>query len=665
MREFFGVANAAALGTFGNLELGAIGALLGYIRLTQMGRMPKLERPRKDSGSDFLQIDAFSARNLEIFESLNAEAGGLSLFGVMDRTKTPMGKRMLKSWLGSPLTDAAKINARLDAVEFFAGDAALADGVRERLSRAFDVERIMGRVGLGRAGPRDLRNLAATFAIAPELNAMLDGASSPMAPALARLNPMRELARGIEDAISDDPPASASSGGFIKAGFDPALDEYRRLSEDSKGVIAELQAKYSLDTSIASLKIKYNTLSGYFIEVPAAKATPMMDTKSGFRHRQTLVGAVRFTTPELEEIEYKILAANEKYAALEAEIFHRLAADVAANAEPIAAFASSLAELDAFASLASLAESEGYCRPAIDGSLAFEVEDGRHPVVEHAMKKSGGAFVPNDARFGEGEGESRLWLLTGPNMAGKSTFLRQNAIIVVMAQAGSFVPAVRARIGIVDRLFSRVGASDNLAQGLSTFMVEMSETAAILNAATERSFVILDEIGRGTATFDGLSIAWAVLEYLGRVARCRCLFATHYHELGAALPKLANASAHTMEVKEYEGDIIFMHKVAPGMARSSYGIHVARLAGIPEPVSRRASEILAALESDEAVGKAKGRVGRIAETDLFTYRDAPTRDAAGEARKLEKLAAKIREIDPDSLSPKDALEILYEIKDMA
>lgn len=671
----FGLASADSLGSFSELEFGAIGALLGYIKLTQIGALPKLARPRREDGGDFMHIDSFSIRNLEVFEG-SGGGDAPSLFSTMDRTKTPMGRRLLKGWLAAPLTDSAKINERLSRVEFFRSDMRLCDGLRGILSRAHDVDRIMGRLGLNRSGPRDLKNISETLAIAPEIRILLADAArgaldSPLSAMMESIAPMDDLAHELEGALVDEPPLLVSAGAFIRPGFDPTLDGYRRLNEDSRGVIAELQARYSLDASIASLRIKYNTLSGYFIEVPSAKATPLMDPKSGFRHRQTLVGSVRFTTPELEEMEHKILAANEKYQALELELFRGLCADVMARAADIAALSATLAELDALSSLASLADENDYCRPAIDDSLAFEIRAGRHPLVERALRRTGGAFIPNDSRFEEAaddggatgapeKTDSRLWLLTGPNMAGKSTFLRQNALIVIMAQMGSFVPAASAHIGVVDKLFSRVGASDNLAQGLSTFMVEMSETAAILNMADERSFVILDEIGRGTATFDGLSIAWAVLEYLSKINRCRGLFATHYHELGAITGKLGNVTAHAMETKEYEGDIIFMHKVRPGAAESSYGIHVARLAGIPRAVTERAGQILETLERDGA----KGHAGRLAEIDLFNYSAQPVPSKADEDRKTERLAARLREIEPDSLSPKSALEILYEIKNL-
>ncbi|MDR2099028.1 MAG: DNA mismatch repair protein MutS [Rickettsiales bacterium] len=667
--EAFSVADTGALGNFSEPEIMAMGGMLSYIELTQIGRMPALKHPAKKLASDFLQIDASSTRNLEIFDSLDARGGELSLFRIMDRTKTPMGRRWLRNAIARPLSDAARINARLDSVEFFAMNPDLTDRIRECLAGASDIERIMARLALGRAGPRDILNVGRTLALSAPVKEMLAAAAKnsiadPVAGITGGLARFKELADRIGSAIVYDPPASAAAGGFVKEGFSAALDEYRRLSTNTKQVILELQAKYALATSVMNLKIKYNNIVGYFVEVPGAKATALMDPKSGFRHKQTLVSGVRFTTDELLEIEQKILVANEKYLALELEIFKGLGDEILGVRDSIEKYSKALAELDGFSALAALALDEDYVRPAVDGTLAFEIRGGRHPIVESAMRKTGTAFIPNDALLEDRDESSRLWLLTGPNMAGKSTFLRAGAIMVVMAQAGSFVPAASAHIGVVDRLFSRVGASDNLAQGLSTFMVEMSETAAILNQATERSFVILDEIGRGTATFDGLSIAWAVLEYLNNISRCRGLFATHYHELTEALSGLAHVTPHTLEVKEFDGGIVFMHRVALGVADRSYGIHVARRAGIPEAVTSRAERILETLESGEASGSARKNIRKLADGDLFTYKSAPARPASAADGKLEKLAAKLRALDPDELSPKTALEILYEIKGM-
>ncbi|MDR3126587.1 MAG: DNA mismatch repair protein MutS [Rickettsiales bacterium] len=630
IRRFFGTDN---VGEFSDAEKSAMNAALEYISATQMGAVPKIRRPSRIAAKDTLYMDSFSARNLEIFENLNDERE-LTLFKILDRTKTAAGRRLLRARLSAPLLDPGKINARLDEVDRFFGDKALTNDVRDILGRVGDIERIMSRAALGRAGPRDIYSLGAS---------LTEIAAARQRLGLESKEP--EIARRIRRTIVEDPPVAPSEN-FIRPGANATLDEYRALRSESAQIILELQARYAMDTQILALKIKYNNIFGYFIEVPTAKADALMQNQE-FKHKQTLVNAVRFTTSELAELEKKIMSADTKKRALELEAFESLRRDVLENADRIAELSKWTAETDVSVNLAHVASANGYVRPVVDDTQAFEAKGGRHPVVEQSIRRAGGTFIPNDADF---SGAGRIWLLTGPNMAGKSTFLRQNALLVVMAQAGSFVPAESFRLGIVDKLFSRVGASDNLAQGLSTFMVEMRETANILNQASERSFVILDEIGRGTATFDGLSIAWAVLEHLDGKSKCRGLFATHYHELNSA--KLASVAPHTMTIKEYKGDIIFMHKVADGSSDRSYGIHVARLAGLPQSVVRRAGEILGTLESQPRYG---------AEEDLFCYASAAAREDEEDPEEPEAVR-RLRELDPDKTSPKEALDFLYRIK---
>ena len=669
--DIFKVSDVSVIGNFSSPEIEVQGAILNYIQLTQIGQLPNISKPVKEANSDILQIDAFSVKNLEIFENINDETTNNSnLFAVMDRTKTPMGKRELKRALSAPLANAQKINKRLNSVEFFVGNQELLCDIRDILSQIFDIQRIVSRISCNRAGPRDLLNIGTTLAVIPNLksllcNAVQNSIENPLGGIIDGLRDFSELSKKLNNAIIDEPPILTRDGGFIKDGFHPTLDEYKSLSQNTKQVILDLQAKYALQTSIMNLKIKYNNIVGYFVEVPSKQATALMAPDSGFQHKQTLVNGVRFTTPELSEIEQKILVANEKYLSLELEIFNNLCHEILNRVDDITILSNAISELDLYTSLALLAIENDYVKPEVDNSFDFEIVDGRHPVVEANLKKLNVSFIPNDCVLENKGDDSKLWILTGPNMAGKSTFLRQNAIIIIMAQIGSFVPATKAHIGVIDKLFSRVGASDNLARGQSTFMVEMSETATILNQADERSFVILDEIGRGTSTFDGLSIAWAVLEYLNNINRCRGIFATHYHELTQVIGKMKNVSAHTMEIKEYKGDVVFLHKVGLGVADKSYGIHVAKIAGIPEEVIVKASQILAGLESDDGMQKSRHLVKKLDDMDLFSFQEkSPIVRKSEEDEKLLKLRDKLKEINPDDLSPKSALSIMYEIKEM-
>ena len=687
LARLFGVATLDAFGRFSRAELAAAGALVDYVELTQKGALPRLAPPRAVATGETMEIDAQTRRNLELASALGGGRRG-SLLEVIDRTRTGAGARLVAALLAAPLTDPEAINRRLDAVAWFHDDDGAPGGPRGAVAAALkgapDIERALARLTLGRGGPRDLAAIRRGLEAAMALGAALgEGPPHGLAPPpplvrewLADLGDHGALIALLARALVREPPLFARDGGFVAQGFDPAFDEARGLRDDSRKLIAGLEARYRDATGISGLRIRHNNVLGYFIEVrpgqaeALAAATGPDGEARHFHHRQTLASAVRFNTAELVSLETRIARAAERALALELEIFERLRTEVGSCAEAIATAARALAWLDAAAGFAGLAREARYVRPAVDGSLAFEVRGGRHPMVEAALGRQGaGGFVPTDCALtaraaapatgggedGDGRG-SRLWLVTGPNMAGKSTFLRQNALIAVLAQIGCFVPAEAARIGVVDRLFSRVGAADDIARGRSTFMVEMVETAAILNRAGPRALVILDEIGRGTATFDGLSIAWATIEHLHEVNACRALFATHYHELTALAGRLHELSNHAMRVKEWKGEVVFLHEVGPGTADRSYGIHVARLAGLPEAAIGRAEEVLSALES----GEKADRLSRLAD-DLPLFAAAPRPRSAAPPRG-SRVEAALREAHPDQLSPKEALDLLYRLK---
>ncbi len=662
LKALYKVAALDAFGAFTRAELGACGALVDYVALTQKGRMPRLAPPRRTSTGAAMAIDAATRRNLELTASLSG-ARAASLLDVIDRTVSGAGARLLAARLAAPLTDPQEINRRLDAVAFFVDDARLRDEVRGTLRRAPDLERALSRLTVGRGGPRDLAAVRDALAGGAQLRGVLATATQPAPEAIAVL----ERGLGHHDALVDrlaralrpDLPLIARDGGFIAPGYAPDLDALVTLRDESRRLIAGLQERYRNDTGIASLKVRHNNVIGYFVEVTPTHAGKMAEP---FIHRQTMAGAVRYSTVELADLEAEISRAADRALAVELKLFDDLVGEVAGRAEEIAEAARSLAGLDLAAALAELAVAGGYARPEVDASLAFEITGGRHPVVE-ALAPAGesaavgaAGFVANDCDLGP---EQRLWLVTGPNMAGKSTFLRQNALIAILAQTGSFVPARSAHIGVVDRLFSRVGAADDLARGRSTFMVEMVETAAILNQAGARALVILDEIGRGTATFDGLSIAWATVEHLHEVNACRALFATHYHELTALAAKLPALACHTMRVKEWEGEVVFLYEVAHGSADRSYGIHVARLAGLPAAAVHRAEEVLATLER----GEQSGALARLAD-DLPLFAAAPGKSTPPPAAR-PALEAAFDDIHPDELTPKQALELIYRLKSLA
>jgi len=658
LEAVYGVGALDAYGDFARAELAAAGALVDYVELTQVGRLPRLASPRRLSIGAVMEIDAATRRNLELMRSLSGDRKG-SLLAVVDRTVGGGGARLLAARLAAPLTDPAAIDRRLDVVGWFAEDPALREGLRDALRRCPDIERALSRITVGRGGPRDLAGIRDGLAQAAALKAMLAAARMPppqeAAAAMADLGEHGVLVDRLTRALAPELPLNARDGGFIARGYAFELDETRELRDESRRLIANLERRYREETRAETLKVRHNNVLGYFVEVTQRFADKLGDA---FIHRQSMANAVRYTTTELADLARRISEAADKSVAIELQLFDDLVGEVAARADSIALAAAALAALDVAAALAALAVERRYCRPAVTGSREFRISGGRHPVVEQALAAAeDGAFVANDCDLDE---DRRLWLVTGPNMAGKSTFLRQNALIAVMAQIGSFVPAESARIGVVDRLFSRVGAADDLARGRSTFMVEMVETAAILNQASDRSLVILDEIGRGTATFDGLSIAWAAVEHLHEVNRCRALFATHFHELVALTGRLPALKPYTMRIKEWEGDVVFLHEVAPGAADRSYGIHVARLAGLPPAVIKRAESVLKTLEN----GEQSGAMTRLAEDlPLFAALAAPKPGAAPpEPSEVDKT---LDALDPDALSPREALDLVYRLKRLA
>ena len=679
LKAQLGVKELQAFGSFSRPELAAAGAVLKYISLTQMGAKGLLRPPRKSGGGAILTIDAATRASLELVKSTSGEKSG-SLLAAIDRTVTGAGARELQARLASPLAAVDVIQARLDAAGFLISNQRLADDVCAALRGAPDIARAVTRLAFGRGGPRDLAAVRDGLAAALFAAKLLKISAGPLglppellsiAGRLASVPP--DLGAALAKALIEDPPHLKRDGGFVQAGYSAELDAARKLRDDSRGVMAALEARYVEETGIKTLKVRHNNILGFYIEVTQLNAKPLLSPplSDTFRHRQSMANAMRFSTPELIDIEGQIASATGRALNLEQEIFADLAARVAASDQALALVAAALADLDVYQGLAALAVKQNYVRPNVDEGQTFDIRGGRHPVVEQALAKDqSGAFIENDCLLGRSAPaaapgfdelpDARIWLVTGPNMAGKSTFLRQNALITVLAQMGSYVPARSAHIGVVDRLFSRVGASDDLARGRSTFMVEMVETAAILNQATDRSLVILDEIGRGTATFDGLSIAWATVEFLHEVTKVRALFATHYHELTALARRFAGIANVTMDVSEWQDQIVFLHKVKPGAADRSYGIQVAKLAGLPDKVVGRAREVLAVLEKNDRRPKDKG--GALDDLPLFAAARPQSGLAASEPSAVEKALAAMR---PDELSPKAALEKLYELKALA
>ena len=659
--DYFSVATMDGLATLTRLEATAAAAAVTYIDRTQLGQRPPLSPPSHEASGATMAIDPATRANLELTRTLSGERKG-SLLDAIDGTVTSAGSRLLSQRLAAPLTDVSLIARRLDAVAMVVADSGARDDLRKTLRGAPDIARALARLSLQRGGPRDLAALRDGIVAADGVIArlgMLNELPAEIADAVAALErPSRDLAETLTRALADELPLMKRDGGFIGAGFDASLDETRALRDDSRRVVAAMQARYADDTGIKGLKIRHNNVLGYFIEVTAQHGERLLapPLSATFIHRQTLAGQVRFTTAELGEVASKISSAGDRALAIELQLFEQLTTQAVAASADLRAAAEAFAALDVACALAKLASDHAYARPEVDDSLCFAIEGGRHPVVEQALKREGQPFIANACDL-SGQDAGQIWLITGPNMAGKSTFLRQNALIALLAQIGCFVPATRARIGVIDRLFSRVGAADDLARGRSTFMVEMVETAAILNQAGPRALVILDEIGRGTATFDGLSIAWAAIEHLHESNQCRALFATHYHELtalSAKLPRLFNA---TVRVKEWHGDVVFLHEVLPGAADRSYGIQVAKLAGLPAGVIARAKAVLAKLEAQD-----RGDARRALIDDLPLFAIASREVEAAPPSEAERVKAALDALNPDEMSPRDALEALYRLK---
>ncbi|TXC72659.1 DNA mismatch repair protein MutS [Sphingomonas ginsenosidivorax] len=656
LKRLYAVATLDGFGQVGRAGLAAAGGLVAYLEHNAKGALPFLRPPQVSRAAEAMAIDAATRESLEITCAAGNVRKG-SLLDAVDRTVTGAGARLLAADLGAPLMERGRVEARLDLVRLFHDDQAARERLRGTLRALPDIGRALGRLAAGRGGPRDLGQLRDGLDGAWHLGERLGEIAEPpvlladLAPQLRGHGALIDL---LKRALVPSPPIEASDGGYIAAGYDVALDDLRDAGAGGRRAIAALEAEFRTKTGIAALKIRHNGVLGYHVEVPARAADPLMAADSGFTHRQTLAGVVRFNTPALHEVAARVSQSGAHALAAEAAHLEELTAAALADRERVAATADALARLDVAAGLAERAAEGAWARPALVDHACFEIEGGRHPVVEAAVAKSGDRFVANDCNLSE---SSRLWLVTGPNMGGKSTFLRQNALIAVLAQAGSYVPATKATLGLVDRLFSRVGASDNLARGRSTFMVEMVETAAILAQATPRSFVILDEVGRGTSTYDGLAIAWAVVEAIHEDNRCRCLFATHYHELTRLAERCDALSLHHVRAREWKGELVLLHELADGPADRSYGLAVARLAGMPPATVARAKSVLAKLEAGRA--KTGGLAAGLDDLPLF----AAVAQVEVEAR--DTLRDDLAALDVDAMSPREALEALYRLKGLA
>jgi DNA mismatch repair protein MutS len=653
LKAVHGVSTLDGFGQFSRAMLAAAGGLIAYLDHAGRGKLPLLLPPVARAGGARLAMDAATRASLEVLEAQGGGRAG-SLFAAMDRCVTGAGARQLAEDLSAPLTDKAAITERLALVQWFHADPLLRADLRDVLRHLPDIGRALGRIVAGRGSPRDLGQLRDGLTEARRIRDHLQAKSDrpvlleALLPELGGHGALTDL---LSRALVPSPPTERGQGGFIAEGYDAALDELRLVSSNSRRAIAALEAKYRADTGVAALKIRHNGVLGYFIEVPARHADALMAADGGFTHRQTMAGAVRFNSLSLHEEASRIAEAGGHALAAEEAHFEELVGEAVAAREAIAATAAALARIDVAAGQAERAAEGGWCRPEIVEQPCLEIEGGRHPVVEAALAQAGERFVANDCALGTAD---RLWLIGGPNMGGKSTFLRQNALIVLLAQAGGYVPAARAKVGLVDRLFSRVGASDNLARGRSTFMVEMVETAAILAQATERSFVILDEVGRGTSTYDGLALAWAVVEAVHERNRCRCLFATHYHELARLAETCDTLSLHHVRAREWKGDLVLLHEVAEGPADRSYGLAVAKLAGVPKEVVARAKSVLDRLEKGRA--ETGGLAAGLGDLPLFAAA------ASQEEEQCDELRERLQALDVDALTPKQALELLYELK---
>jgi DNA mismatch repair protein MutS len=689
MREVYGVIDTNVFASFLPEELSVVGAVIDYIELTQKGRLALLKPPMRDNLTRYVQFDTASWSNLEIFHTASGQKKG-SLFSVIDHTASNAGARLLAHWLGTPLVDSKEIAGRQDNIAFFMENFELAKRIRAALKQAPDSERALSRIIVGRASPRDLFFLRETLQCAADIWQYIFDIKQKCGEVPVAVLSVVEQLQGYSDIIQEyysalvaSPTGSVRDGGFVAAKYNPALDELHMLCQRSRQIIANLQAKYQRITGVGSLKIKHNNIIGHFIEVTemhASKVSENKNTEIIFVHRQSLKGSVRFSTQELAETEAKIARASGQALEIECQIYEKLCQMAIERCHAIQNTFAALAEIDVWVSFSLLAENKKWVRPVVDESRVFDIKGGYHPVVAEAIKKNHdhSTFVTNDCTLDADEndsGASAIWIITGPNMAGKSTFLRQNAIIAILAQIGSCVPAAAARIGVVKQIFSRVGASDDLARGRSTFMVEMVETATILNQAGPDALVILDEIGRGTATFDGLSIAWAVVEYLHNISRCRAMFATHYHEMTKLSKGLSSIANMTIAVQEWEGEIILLHKIIQGEAKKSYGLQVARFAGIPSSVISRAQQILEILEQENKPFMTDELERQIRDTPLFSQHLARVDDSkrASDSKAMISVQPSVSELDsplhdfvekisPDTMSPREALEVLYEIK---
>ncbi|ARO15684.1 DNA mismatch repair protein MutS [Ketogulonicigenium robustum] len=654
--DLYNVAALDAFGAFSRVEISAMGAIADYIAITQKGKLPLIRPPVREGLNTLMQIDATTRKSLELTQASGGGRAG-SLLDAIDRTQTAAGARLLERRLSAPSRHLPTIQGRLDTIGYLLANRALADTLRRHLSSVHDMDRALSRLALERGGPRDMtaiRNTIATAATLAELAP--DDLPSSLAAAFSGLQGLDDLLALLDAGLVAEPPLLARDGGFVAQGYDSELDETRRLRDEGRGVVATLQARYVDMTGVSSLRIKHNNVLGYFIETTSTHAEKMLapPLSESFIHRQTTANQIRFTTLELSELETRILNAGGHALALEKRFFDSFRAAILAESGPIGAMAAALAEIDLACALADLALAHDWTAPQVDDTRAFTIAGGRHPVVEQALRKAGQPFIANDCDLSQ----DSIWLLTGPNMAGKSTFLRQNALIAILAQMGSYVPAQSAHIGVVSQIFSRVGASDDLARGRSTFMVEMVETAAILNQADDRALVVLDEIGRGTATYDGLSIAWATLEHLHQANRCRAIFATHYHEMAQLAQRLDGVANATVAVREWEGDVIFLHEVRMGTADRSYGVQVARLAGLPASVVARARAVLETLEAGEREsGKPKALID-----DLPLFAAAPPTPVAKAAP--SQIEERLKTISADELTPRAALDIIYELQAM-
>lgn len=653
MQDLLGAENAQDDDPFSRAEWAAARGLVTYVHHVSKGETPYLQWPVQRRNPEYLMIDGPTRASLEVDRTLAGSREG-SLLACIDRTVTAGGARLLANDLAAPLCDEKRILARLGLVQWCYEGSAMRADLRDALKALPDIGRALGRISAGRGSPRDLGQVRDGLAGARVMRERLALANT-LPPLLKQILPKLDghgaLVDLLERALVEAPPTETSSGGYIAAGFDAALDELRSAGSDGRKAIASLEAGYRKATGISTLKIKHNAVLGYFVEVPARHGDTLMAENSGFAHRQTLAGVVRFNSTELHEEAARVTQAGAHALAAEAAHLETLINAVLERKQAIAASAEVLARIDVSAALAERAAEDGWCCPEFANENILEVTGGQHPVVAAALKKSGDPFVANDTALDD---DKRLWLVSGPNMGGKSTFLRQNALIIILAQAGSFVPATHARLGLVDRLFSRVGASDNLAQGQSTFMVEMVETAAILKQATERSFVILDEVGRGTSTYDGLALAWAVVEAVHETNRCRCLFATHYHELTRLAERLDALSLHHVRAREWKGDLVLLHELAKGPADRSYGLAVAKLAGVPRPVLNRAKAVLDKLEAGKA--ETGGLAAGLGDLPLFAASLAESEE------KSDRLRDALGAMDIDALSPRDALDQLYALK---